>query len=105
MNWLLDFIPWWVWFVMLGIGLIATYPLWNTLWILLPRPAKVALGIIGGVLAAYFAGRNRGAANERERQKDADANAVKNRLETDKTVRDIPDSDIDKRLGGWLRRD
>lgn len=103
MSWLLDFVPYWLWIVIAGVALVATMPWWSAIWALMPRPLKVALGAAGGLLVAYLAGRNRGAANEKQRQKDADAQAVKRRLETNAEVNNLDRPAVDKQLDRWVR--
>lgn len=103
LSWILDHVPWWGWFVVAAIGLAATYPMWSAIWLVLPRPIKIALAAIAGLVAAYLAGRNRGVANEQQRQKEADAQAVKRRLETNEEVDRMRPADRDKQLDRWLR--
>lgn len=102
-SWIFDHIPWWAWFVAAAIGLAATYPMWSAIWLLLPRPVKVALAVVAGLVAAYLAGRNRGVANEQERQKEANAKAVKRRLDTNEEVSRLDSGTRDKQLDGWMR--
>lgn len=103
MKWLLDFIPYWLWIIIAGGALIATFPLWSGVWALMPKTLKVALGTVVAVGVAYLAGRNRGVSNEKQRQKDADAKAVKRRLDTNAEVDHLPAADRDRELGKWMR--
>lgn len=103
MTWILDYVPYWAWIIIAGVLLIATYPLWSTIWLVIPKPVKIALAAIGAVAVAYLAGRNRGVSNEQQRQKDADAKAVKRRLDTNEEVGKLDPGTRDKQLGGWMR--
>lgn len=103
MSWIIDYVPWWVWVFLAAGALIATYPLWSSIWLILPRWLKVALIGIGSVTAAYFAGRNRGLKNERERQAKANAEATKRRLDTNAEVDRMRPADRDKSLDKWMR--
>ncbi len=103
MSWLLDVTPYWVWIIVAGVILVATLPWWSAIWAVTPRPVKIALVAIAGLATAYLAGRNRGVANEKQRQKDADANAVKGRLETNAEVNNMPAARRDGELDKWMR--
>jgi hypothetical protein len=102
-GWLFDVIPWWV-YLGAGIAVAAmTYPMWSTVWLWLPRPVKAVIILIGTAGLAYFAGRNRGFKNARDRQKEADAQATNRRLETNAEVDRMPAADRDKSLDRWMR--
>jgi hypothetical protein len=102
-DFIIDWVPWWAWVIAVGVALAATYPFWSAIWLVLPRWLKVLFIGIGTVLAAYFAGRNRGRSNERERQARADAEATKRRLKTNEEVRNMRPTDRDKSLDKWMR--
>lgn len=107
MNWLLDFLPWWIWYAAVGAALVFTLPWWMPtavlLWGRLPPWARFLLGGVLAVLAAYLAGRNRGTSNERARQKARDAKAVRQRTETDSEVERKSDDQVKKELERWNR--
>jgi hypothetical protein len=103
MSLILDYVPWWVWPTLIAAGLAVTFPWWSPLWLAAPRWLKALLAFAAAVFAAYSAGRYRGATNERQRQKDADAQATKRRLETNAQVNNLPPGDRDKQLNRWMR--
>jgi hypothetical protein len=100
---ILDWIPWWAWVIAAGVALAATYPFWSAIWLILPRWIQVSLIAVGAVFAAYFAGRNRGRSNERDRQAKANAEATNRRLKTNEEVRNMRPADRDKSLDQWMR--
>lgn len=107
---ILDATPWWVWLglVMGGGGaLFAFVPgalaLAVSIWNVLPRPVKIGLGFLVALLAAFGAGRNRGARNAEERQKQADAAATKTRIDVDREVRQMKPEERDARLEKYYR--
>lgn len=102
-SWIIDAIPLWVWLAAGAIALAATYPLWSAIWLVLPRPIKAGIIFIGTAVLAYLAGRNRGFQNASDRQKEADAQATKRRLETNEEVGRMPAADRDKSLDRWMR--
>lgn len=109
MDFLGDYVPWWVWlmFSTLGIGgglaaliffVPAALPVLLSLWNRCPLWLKAVLvGITGGFFA-YLAGRNTGAANERGRMKEKEDNAVRNRLEVSQDVKRMTPTQVDKEL-------
>lgn len=103
MNWILDHVPYWVWLIALVVALAATYPMWSALWLLLPRPLKIALVAIVGIVAAYLAGRNRGAKNAKDAQDKANALAVKRRLDTNAEVSNLDPTTRKREFDRWLR--
>lgn len=103
LSWIFDAIPWWV-YLLAGIAAAAmTYPMWSTIWMWLPRPLKAAIILVATGGLAYFAGRNRGFKNARDRQKEADAQATKRRLETNEEVGRLKPADRDEQFRKWLR--
>lgn len=101
--WIFDHTPLWVWLLAGGAGLAASYTIWLPIWGLLPKPAQAALIALAAVIGAYLAGRNRGAANEQQRQKEQNAKAIQTRTEIDHEVRNLPDADLKRRGAKWLR--
>jgi hypothetical protein len=104
MKWILDFLPWWAPWVAIAIALAATTPYWLPFWNLLPRSVKIAIIAVSGGIALYFAGRNTGAANEKERQKNAEAKAIETRRKVDARVEGLSDDDVQKELKRWTRK-
>lgn len=102
-GWIIDAIPYWVWIIVAAVALAATYPMWGTVWMLLPRWLKATIIFVGSLGVAYLAGRNRGFQNARDRQKEADAQATKRRLETNEEVGRMRPADRDKSLDKWMR--
>ncbi len=105
MNWLLDYIPWYVWLgLTLGGGgallafvpgaLAAVVAIWN----MLPGWARWALGGFVAALLAYAAGRNKGSRDERDKNKARADNAVRNRQEVDNEVRNYTPTQVDQQL-------
>lgn len=102
-SWIIDAIPYWVWLAVIAVALASTYPMWSAIWAFLPRPIKAAIVIVATGGIAYIAGRNRGFKNARDRQKEADAQATKRRLDTNAEVDRMRPADRDKSLDGWMR--
>lgn len=114
MNWLFDYIPWYVWLFVLGGGggvVLALIPgafaALTGIWTLLPPKARWALAGIGTLFGVYIAGRYRGARNERDKNKDRADNAVRNRLEVDREVSKLNPTQVDAELNkhGDFRKD
>lgn len=107
MSWILDWLPWWTWYAVAGSALFFTAPWWmpfaRIVWGLLPSWARAAIITIVVALGAWLAGRNRGASNERARQKAKDAAAVKTRTETDNAIDHLDPATRKRRLDKWLR--
>lgn len=97
-NSIVDNIPWWVYLVGVIVAAALTYQFWAPIWALLPKPVKIALGAVGAVFVAYIAGRNRGAANARARDKDRADNAVRNRNEVNQRVQNMTPKQVDEEL-------
>lgn len=102
-SWILDFVPYWVWIIVVGIALAATYQIWFAIWLALPRWLKTAIIATASLGLVYLAGRNRGAAGERDRQKKASEQAARRREEIEDEIRDIGHADVDRRLNQWMR--
>lgn len=106
-GWPLDLVPWWLWFVAAGGALLATLPLWwpaaLAIWGALPNWARVMLGGFVTIAAAYLAGRNRGRANERERQRHIDNTAIERRRDSDAAVDAMPPDQRRKEMEEWYR--
>lgn len=107
MSWLLDHIPLWVYVTagLLASGALFYFfsPILIPLWNVTPLWVKELLAAIGAIFAAYIAGRNKGSKNERDRQAQASAEALQRRSEINADVAKVPDADLDKRLGKWMR--
>lgn len=102
-SWAFNFIPWWVWVVAVLILLGFTVQFWTPIWAVLPRPVKIVLGALAALIAAYVAGRNRGAKDERDQRAAANARALQTRAEVDHEVASKSDADLDRDLNGWMR--
>lgn len=104
MEWL-DYIPWWVWPVLLGGGGVA-------LWVFVPGIAAFALSIynmlpswarwlIGGAfvaLLAYLRGRNIGRDNATAEQRKVDEKSSTAAKEVDRRVEKLNDDEVDREL-------
>lgn len=99
MSWLFNHLPWWIWALVACVPIVIFWPYFMAL----PRPAKAALLALGGGIAAYFAGRNRGAKDVEDKQKIKDAKATRTRLETDREVDLLTPADRDRKFTKWLR--
>lgn len=102
-NLIIDAVPFWVWLVIAGVVLALTAQFWLPLWNLLPRPVRALVVGTGAVIAAYGFGRNKGFRNARERQRQADANAIKNRLDVSDEVAKLKPEERDARLEKYYR--
>lgn len=102
----LDRVPLSVWLVIALFVFAVVYwfaaPIINTLWAITPKPLKIALGALAGGLGIYIYGRTRGAANERELQKEKQKDAVQKRTEIDHDVKSLDDAELDKRFDKWV---
>lgn len=107
MSMIIDWLPWWVipslCAVALGLTVPYWWPLFMPLWAWTPKWIKVALGAVGAAVLAYFAGRNRGAKNERERKDEATRRAIETRNEVQNDVAKADAPTVDKRLDRWMR--
>lgn len=101
LGWLLDALPWWLWLVGAAVLLVATYQLWAPVWVLLPRPLKVAAGGFVAIVLAYLAGRNRGAAGALQRAREKEAAHAEQITETARRAR----ADADARNASGMRDD
>lgn len=102
---IIDYVPWWVWTgLALGGGGAAIFfipgalALVTTIYNLLPKSIRLAFSAVVAVLVAYLAGRNRGSANERDKNKDRADNAVRNRLEVENKIGKLTPSQVDHEL-------
>lgn len=99
----INFIPWWVWGIIVIVALLFTWQIWGTIWLALPLWAKVAVVFIFAAVLAYFAGRNTGSKNERDlqRKKDAEGEALRTRI--DQSIKNLDDAALEKRASRWYR--
>lgn len=102
-DWIFDHVPYWVWAVALAVALIATYPMWSAIWLMLPRWLKVVLIAATGLFTAYLAGRNRGTKDAKDAQDKANAQATKRRLETNAEVTNLDPATRKREFDKWLR--
>lgn len=107
MAWIIDWLPWWFWWIAVGAAAFLTAPYWlpAALWVWgrLPPWAKGALIAAAAVLTAYVAGRNRGRRNAADEQARRDAEASKRRLETNEAIRRLTDPERSKERERWER--
>lgn len=103
--WVFDYIPWWVWPILLGGGGVALFALVPGfaalalgIWNALPNWARWLLGGALVALLAFLRGRNLGARDVRDRQAQLDRQAVDKAHEVTKRNQDRTDDEIDKHL-------
>ena len=102
-GYILDITPYWVWAAALAVVLVATFQVWSPVWLVLPRWVKELVLFTLGVAGAYLAGRNRGSANERDKQKRANESALKRRREVEDEIKNLDGDGVNKRLNKWMR--
>jgi hypothetical protein len=93
-NW----IPWWVWPLLAAALVLAFLPYVAPVWAMLPRWLKAVIIAVGGLFTAYWAGRNKGAKDERDKTKKQTEQALRKREEIHNEVSKLPPSEVDKRL-------
>lgn len=106
MDWLsyaFNFIPWWVWTIIVIVPVAVFWQALLPIWLALPKWLKGLIIGAGALLTAYVAGRNRGSKDERDRRVKADANAIKNRKDIDDEIRNRPATRVDSDLDKWMR--
>lgn len=107
MSWLLDHTPLWVYITagLLASGALFYFfsPILIPLWNATPTWVKELLGAIAAIFAAYIAGRTKGSKDERDRQAQASAEALQRRSKIDADIAKVPDAELDKRIGGFMR--
>jgi hypothetical protein len=97
-SWAANFIPWWVWPIALAVVVIAFLPYITPIWNMLPRPLKAAIIAVLGLFTAYWAGRNKGAKDERDKTKKQTDQAITKRQEVHDEVSKLTPSEVDRRL-------
>lgn len=105
LSYLFNFVPWWLWVLLIALAAGISWQFWGPIWMALPRPAKTALATLGALIAVYVMGRNKGSRDERDQAAKRDARATQTRKEIEDEIRDLPDDDVDRRLDRWMRRD
>lgn len=96
-------VPFWVWLIVIGIGLAVTAQFWMPIWLVLPRWLKALILGTGAILAAYGFGRNKGFRDEQRRREKANAQAINNRNEVNDEVGKMDTPDVDRNLDKWMR--
>lgn len=104
-NWIINSIPLWVWIALVGGLAVVTYSVWGPIWAMLPTKVKAVLIFIATLGGAYLAGRYKGAHDERALAAKRNAEALQKRQEVEDEVRKLPESEVDKRLDKWTRKD
>lgn len=108
-NSIIDHIPLWGWFVIIGAPIGAALyfasPILIPLWHMLPNWVKALLIFIGGLALAFLGGRYRGRANAEEEQRRRDAQALQKRTEVDHEVDNLSDKETADRLRDRWTRD
>lgn len=107
LSWIVDQIPLWVYVAvaipMIGGAFYFASPILVPLWNLTPRWVKVAGGVILAIGSAFVLGRNKGARDAKEMQREANQRAERNRVEKHDEVGKLHGPDLDKRLDKWMR--
>lgn len=102
-----DIIPWWVYWLVVGIGVSAMLyfasPILVPLWNATPRWVKVALGVVAALFTAYVKGKNDAARRAREKQAELDRQAIQKRMETDDRIQKMDKDTVHGRLSRWNR--
>lgn len=108
-NAIIDHIPLWGWFLIIGLPIAALLyffsPILIPLWRALPTPVKAVLIFIGGLFLAFMGGRYRGRANAEEEQRRRDAQALRKREEVDHEVDRLSGTETKDRLRDRWTRD
>lgn len=108
-NSIVDHIPLWGWFVIIGAPIGAALyfasPILIPLWHALPTPVKAVLIFVGGVGLAFLGGRYRGRANAEAEQRRREAQALQKRTEVDREVDSLSDKQTADRLRDRWTRD
>lgn len=102
-SWILNFVPVWAWITIVIVVAVLTYQIWLPIWTILPKPVKILIGAVAGAIGFYLGGRYKGAKDERDVAKQRDAQAVQKRSEKNDEIKNLPDTDVDKRLNKWMR--
>lgn len=102
LSYAFNFVPWWVWTIIVVVLLAVFWQALLPIWLALPQWLKGLILAGGALLTAYVAGRNKGSKDERDRRAKADAHAIQNRKDVDDEVRNLPADDLDRRLDKWM---
>lgn len=108
MNYILDHIPLWGWFIIIGVpaGALLYFfgPILLPIWRMLPLPVRVALIGIGAAFLAFMGGRYKGRWNAEEEERRRDAQSLQKRTEVDHDVDMQSDAQTaDKLRDRWTR--
>lgn len=103
----LDHVPLGVWlaivFVTAGVVYFYAAPIINVIWAVTPNWLKIVLGVVGTGIGIYIYGRTQGAKTARELEKQRQVNAVRDREKIHEDVKNLSDTDLDKRFDKWVR--
>jgi hypothetical protein len=102
-SWALNYVPWWVWPLVVVVIAAATFQFWAPIWAVMPKWLKAVILAVFALFTAFTAGKWRGAKDERDRRDQANANALKTRKEVDDAVANKSRADVDRDLDGWMR--
>jgi hypothetical protein len=103
-EWIWNQIPWWV-FAAIAIIVIGFCWQWIApIWFILPKWLRWTIAFIVAIIVAVQYGRNRGVHGERERRKQLNAEAVKQREAIDERVKNLPPNAVSDALRrrGWM---
>lgn len=107
LNYILDHIPLWAYLVAGGIILLVLLyffsPILVPIWNALPTWLKVTLVFIVSMIGAVFAGRYRGAKDERDAEAAREREAIQKRNEVDEKVSKMDAPAVHSDLDRWNR--
>lgn len=99
---IVDHIPLWGWFVIIGAPIGAALyfasPILIPIWNMMPTPVKVVLGGLVAGFLAYMGGRYRGRQNAEEQERQRNADAMRKRNEVDHDVDSKTPAQVQKQL-------
>lgn len=102
-SWLFNFVPWWIYVVVIVVLITVGWQFISPIWLMLPKPVKIGLVFLATLLTAYIAGRNRGSKDERAMNVKRDVQANNTRNDIHAKIEKLDTAAVDKRLGKWVR--
>jgi len=103
LNWLLNSVPVSAWVILITFGVAALFYFFSPFISALPNWLKISIVFIASVGIALLAGRKKGRDDAKVEQAALAAKAEQIRKQIDDSVSKLSDSDLDRRLDGWMR--